>query len=34
MVRTFGLTHVALGVEDVERAFDFYASVYGSGIDR
>ena len=29
MIRTFGLTHVALGVEDVERAFGFYASVFG-----
>ena len=29
MVRTFGLTHLALGVEDVERAFGFYESVFG-----
>lgn len=29
MVRTFGLTHVALTVKDVERAFGFYESVFG-----
>jgi catechol 2,3-dioxygenase-like lactoylglutathione lyase family enzyme len=29
MVRTFGLTHLALGVKDVERAFGFYESVFG-----
>ena len=29
MVRTFGLTHVALTVRDVERAFGFYESVFG-----
>ena len=29
MIRTFGLTHLALGVEDVERAFGFYESVFG-----
>jgi len=29
MVRTFGLTHLVLGVEDVERAFGFYESVFG-----
>jgi catechol 2,3-dioxygenase-like lactoylglutathione lyase family enzyme len=29
MVRTFGLTHLALGVQDVERAFGFYESVFG-----
>ena len=29
MVSTFGLTHLALGVQDVDRAFDFYAAVFG-----
>jgi catechol 2,3-dioxygenase-like lactoylglutathione lyase family enzyme len=29
MVRTFGLTHLALGVKDVERAFGFYEAVFG-----
>ena len=29
MVRTFGLTHLALGVQDVDRAFGFYESVFG-----
>ena len=29
MVRTFGLTHLALHVNDVERAFAFYESVFG-----
>ena len=29
MVRTFGLTHVALAVRDVDRAFDFYRRVFG-----
>jgi catechol 2,3-dioxygenase-like lactoylglutathione lyase family enzyme len=29
MIKTFGLTHVALAVEDVERAFAFYESVFG-----
>ena len=29
MVRTFGLTHLVLGVEDVERSFGFYESVFG-----
>ena len=29
MVRTFGLTHLALTVTDVERAFGFYESVFG-----
>jgi catechol 2,3-dioxygenase-like lactoylglutathione lyase family enzyme len=29
MVRTFGLTHLALGVRDVDRAFGFYESVFG-----
>jgi len=27
--RTFGLTHVAVAVRDVERAFAFYESVFG-----
>jgi len=29
MVRTFGLTHLALAVRDVEHAFGFYESVFG-----
>ena|SRR5689334_10979170 len=29
MVRTFGLTHLALSVRDVEHAFGFYESVFG-----
>ena len=29
MVRTFGLTHIALHVNDVQRAFAFYESVFG-----
>ena len=29
VVPTFGLTHVALGVADAERAFRFYADVFG-----
>jgi catechol 2,3-dioxygenase-like lactoylglutathione lyase family enzyme len=29
MVKTFGLTHLALGVQDVERAFEFYEAVFG-----
>jgi catechol 2,3-dioxygenase-like lactoylglutathione lyase family enzyme len=29
MIKTFGLTHVALAVRDVERAFAFYESVFG-----
>lgn len=29
MVSTFGLTHLALRVPDVERAFGFYESVFG-----
>lgn len=29
MIPTFGLTHLALGVADVERAFAFYESVFG-----
>jgi catechol 2,3-dioxygenase-like lactoylglutathione lyase family enzyme len=29
MVRTFGLTHVALAVEDAERAFAFYRDMFG-----
>jgi len=29
MVRTFGLTHIALHVNDVDRAFAFYESVFG-----
>ena len=29
MVKTFGLTHLALGVENVEHSFRFYESVFG-----
>jgi catechol 2,3-dioxygenase-like lactoylglutathione lyase family enzyme len=29
MVSTFGLTHLALRVSDVERSFEFYESVFG-----
>jgi len=29
MIKTFGLTHLALGVNDVNAAFDFYASIFG-----
>jgi catechol 2,3-dioxygenase-like lactoylglutathione lyase family enzyme len=29
MVRTFGLTHLALAVQDAERAFAFYRDVFG-----
>ncbi|MGH6905119.1 MAG: VOC family protein [Geminicoccaceae bacterium] len=29
MIKTFGLTHVALAVHDVERAFRFYHEVFG-----
>jgi catechol 2,3-dioxygenase-like lactoylglutathione lyase family enzyme len=28
-IATFGLTHIALGVRDVERAFAFYERVFG-----
>jgi catechol 2,3-dioxygenase-like lactoylglutathione lyase family enzyme len=28
-VATYGLTHIALAVSDVNRAYDFYASVFG-----
>jgi catechol 2,3-dioxygenase-like lactoylglutathione lyase family enzyme len=30
VVRTFGLTHIALNVRDTERAFRFYQSVIGA----
>jgi catechol 2,3-dioxygenase-like lactoylglutathione lyase family enzyme len=29
MIPTYGLTHLALGVPDVERAFRFYEAVFG-----
>ncbi len=29
MVKTYGLTHIALAVQDVERAFAFYKKVFG-----
>ena len=29
MVRTYGLTHIALAVQDAERAFSFYRDVFG-----
>jgi catechol 2,3-dioxygenase-like lactoylglutathione lyase family enzyme len=30
MIRTFGLTHIALGVSDLDRASAFYKSVFGA----
>ncbi len=30
MVRTYGLTHIALGVRDVDRSAQFYKNVFGS----
>lgn len=30
MIRTYGLTHIALGVRDVDRAARFYKNVFGS----
>jgi catechol 2,3-dioxygenase-like lactoylglutathione lyase family enzyme len=30
VVRTYGLTHIALGVRDVERSAQFYKNVFGS----
>lgn len=30
MIRTHGLTHIALAVDDAERAFRFYAEVFGA----
>ena len=29
MIETFGLTHIALAVQDAERAFRFYQDVFG-----
>lgn len=29
MVRTYGLTHIALSVRDVERSFEFYRRIFG-----
>ena len=29
MVRTYGLTHIALAVRDAERALGFYQAVFG-----
>jgi catechol 2,3-dioxygenase-like lactoylglutathione lyase family enzyme len=29
MIKTFGLTHLALGVRDVDHAFEFYSAVFG-----
>jgi catechol 2,3-dioxygenase-like lactoylglutathione lyase family enzyme len=29
VIPTFGLTHLALGVADVDRAFEFYEQVFG-----
>jgi catechol 2,3-dioxygenase-like lactoylglutathione lyase family enzyme len=29
MVRTYGMTHIALAVRDVERSFRFYEAVFG-----
>ena len=28
-LKTYGLTHLALGVSDIERAFAFYEAVFG-----
>ncbi|MFL5596200.1 MAG: VOC family protein, partial [Gemmatimonadaceae bacterium] len=30
MVRTYGLTHIALAVRDADRAFQFYQRVFGA----
>ena len=30
MVKTYGLTHVAVAVADLDRASDFYKNVFGS----
>jgi catechol 2,3-dioxygenase-like lactoylglutathione lyase family enzyme len=30
MVRTYGLTHIALAVQDADRAFQFYQRVFGA----
>ena len=30
MVNTYGLTHIALAVQDVDRAFQFYKQVFGA----
>jgi catechol 2,3-dioxygenase-like lactoylglutathione lyase family enzyme len=30
LIRTYGLTHIALGVRDVERSAHFYKQVFGS----
>jgi catechol 2,3-dioxygenase-like lactoylglutathione lyase family enzyme len=29
MIRTYGLTHIALAVQDVERSFRFYQEIFG-----
>jgi catechol 2,3-dioxygenase-like lactoylglutathione lyase family enzyme len=29
MVRTYGLTHIALGVKNAKRSFEFYRKVFG-----
>ena len=29
MIKTFGLTHIALAVKDARRSFDFYRKVFG-----
>lgn len=29
MIKTFGLTHIALKVKDIERSFSFYQNVFG-----
>ena len=31
MVRTYGLTHIALAVKSAKRAFEFYRKVFGVG---
>jgi catechol 2,3-dioxygenase-like lactoylglutathione lyase family enzyme len=30
MIKTYGLTHLALTVRDVERSFRFYQQVFGA----
>ncbi len=32
MVRTYGLTHIALAVRDLDRSIEFYRGVFGSKV--